>query len=295
MELPNIHENFPMGTAVSYRAGGCARYFAKANSVAEILALRQFARERSVPVFVLGKGTNLLVSDKGYDGLIVGLGGEFLEVEEELSGEFLNLRVGAAAGLSKLAKDVSARGFAGLHLLAGIPGSVGGAVFMNAGAYGAELSDVVVSVEVLNALGDLADLPKAECEFGYRASRFQKGGETILRANLRLGRGDPEFLKAEIARCMQARKERQPLDKPNAGSAFKRPREGFPGALIEAAGLKGFRIGDAQVSEKHANFIVNLGHASATDIAKVFQKVEGEVFEKTGVKLDREVIFLGEF
>lgn len=295
MELPNILENFPMGAAVSLRAGGCARYFAKAASVPEILAAREFARARSLPVFVLGKGTNLLVSDKGYEGLVIKLGGEFLEVEEEPEGEFLNLKVGAAVSLSGLARQVSARGFAGLHLLAGIPGTVGGAAFMNAGAYGAELADVVVSVEVLNAIGELAELSKSECEFGYRSSHFQKFGETILRVNLRLPKGDAKFLEAEIDRCMRARRERQPLDKPNAGSSFKRPREGFPGALIEQAGLKGFRVGDAQVSEKHANFIVNLGHASASDIAKVFETVEREVLQKTGVQLEREVIFLGEF
>lgn len=284
-----------MRNAVSFRAGGPARYFAKANSVAEILAAKEFAKAHSLPVFVLGKGTNLLVSDKGYDGLILSLGGDFLQVEEEISGDFLNLKVGAAVSLSGLARRVSAKGFAGLHLLAGIPGTVGGAVYMNAGAYGAELADVTVSVEVLNSIGELAELSKSECEFGYRSSHFQKFGETILFANFRLKKGDAAFLEAEISRCMKARKEKQPLEKPNAGSAFKRPSQGFPGALIEQAGLKGFRIGDAQVSEKHANFIVNLGHATASDIAKVFETVEREVLEKTGVKLEREVIFLGEF
>lgn len=292
----NIQENFPMWNKLSFRAGGNTKFFAEISDFSELAEAKKFAAEKNIPMFMLGNGTNVLVSDAGYNGLIVKLSRAFANIQLQEDGDTLRIVAGAAATLGSVARKAASAGFAGIHLLAGIPGTIGGAIFMNAGAYGQEIVNGVESVSVLTASGELATRTKEECAFGYRSSAFQPGGalegEIILGCTLVLPKGNKDVLEKEIADAMQSRREKQPLDKPNAGSAFKRPATGFPGALVEQAGLKGYRIGDAQVSEKHANFIVNLGNATATDIEKLFAFVQSEVLAKTGVQLEREVIIL---
>lgn len=293
----NIQENFPMRTQISFRAGGNARFFAEVNTVEEIVQAKEFAQKQNLPLFLLGNGTNVLVSDNGYNGLVVKFGKALSEISFEESAEYLRMHVGASAVLGVVARKAAGLGFGGIHLLAGVPGTIGGAVYMNAGAYGQEIANCIESVDVLTRECITLTRNKEECEFSYRSSAFQTGkkfcDELIFGCTLKLPKGEnSDVLKSEIDEAMQKRRASQPLDKPNAGSAFKRPATGFPGALIEQAGLKGYRIGDAQVSEKHANFIVNLGNATATDIEALFEYVQKEVYAKTGVQLEREVIIL---
>ncbi len=334
----NIQENVPMWNRLSFKAGGLARFFAEIETVEDLQQARLWALEKQIPVFILGNGTNVLIADSGFNGLILKLGKSFSKihfeviknVEEnaveffgtinpsaaddvkaarvvkdldslkaECSGKNLNgcvlVRAGGASVLGVLARKASANGFGGIHKLAGIPGTVGGAIYMNAGAYGQEISETLQRIKVLTPEGKIEIHEKDFYTFGYRYSDFQKNGHWILEAEFLLPFGNSEILEREIAECMLNRRTKQPLDKPNAGSAFKRPENGFPGAFIEAAGLKGFSIGGAQVSEKHANFIINANKATATDIYKLFSYVQNKVFEHSGVRLKREVIFLGEF
>lgn len=308
-----ILENEPMSQHSSFRAGGNARFFAKADSVEEIKEAIQFANVQGVPYFVLGNGTNLLVSDEGYNGLILSLGRSFSDVQDLTQGKF---KVGAATPLGGFARKSIKWGFAGIHKLAGIPGTLGGAIYMNAGAYGQEVCQTCVEVESICADGSLRVRPAAECNFGYRHSLFQelksanRGStipeEIILSATLQLippeqSGKDCETLEKEMQECMAKRKASQPLSTPNAGSTFKRlamgakdmPQQVAPGYYIEQAGLKGYRIGGAEVSTVHANFIVNAGGASASDIKVLSEFVQKTVADKFGLQLQREIILLG--
>ena len=268
-------------------------------------AALSFAREKNLPHFILGNGTNLLVSDKGYNGVIICLAGEFSEIVDLGNGAF---KIGAAAPLGRFARHTLKQGFAGIHKLAGIPGTLGGAVYMNAGAYGQEIGQTCTGVTVLDSEGAIRDIPVAECGFGYRRSIFKDSGKIILAATFQLqsaeslGKNTAD-LEAELAECMAKRKATQPLNMPNAGSTFKRldvgaaetPTQVAPGYYIEQAGLKGYRIGGAEVSTLHANFIVNAGGATAQDIKDLSEFVQGKVSEKFGIQLHREIILLGKF
>lgn len=295
MTLFNIQENVPMRKYLSLRCGGNARYFAEINNVNELQEAQKFALSKGIPTFLLGQGTNILLSDSGYSGLILKLTGEFKSYQFEKKENSLIIYAKAGAILGSVVRKAAKEGFGGIHLLAGIPGSIGGATYMNAGAYGSELSQAVKQVKTMDSQGNLKTYSVEDCAFNYRSSIFQKNKEWILETILELPFTPEKNLIHEIEEAMKSRKEKQPLEIPNAGSAFKRPQNGFPGKFIEDAGLKGFRIGDAQVSEKHANFIVNLGNATSTEVAKVFKHVEEKVLEHSGVQLEREVIFLGDF
>lgn len=300
-----ILENEPMSKHTSFKVGGPARYFAKADSQDDLKEAFGLTREKGLPYFVLGNGTNLLVSDKGFNGVIITLAGEFSSIEDLGSGTF---KVGAAVPLGRFARSVLKQGFAGIHKLAGIPGTLGGAIYMNAGAYGQEIGTCCTAVTVLESDGNAREYAASECEFGYRQSIFQKLGETIVSATFQLPAASTEGktvadLEAELAECMAKRKASQPLNMPNAGSTFKRltagakdtPTQIAPGYYIEQAGLKGYRIGGAEVSTVHANFIVNAGGATAADIKQLSEFVQQKVAEKFGIELHREIILLGEF
>ena len=295
MSALNIQENYPMRKHLSFRCGGNARFFAEIESIDELILAQKFSIDKNIPLFILGQGTNILISDLGYNGLIIKLGKSFNSFELSDNGTQMIAKAKAGVILGSLSRKVSKEGFAGLQMLAGIPGTIGGAVYMNAGAYGQEISDTLTEVTTLTEKGELKTYSNKECSFAYRSSIFQKNKEIILEASFKLPKSERNILESEIENAMKSRREKQPLDKPNAGSAFKRPKEGFPGAFIEQAGLKGFKIGDAQVSEKHANFIVNLGNATAKEIAELFNYVEQKVYERFQIKLEREVIFLGDF
>ena len=311
-----IQENEPMSAHTSFRVGGPARYFVKADSMDSLKSAISFAREKNLPHFILGNGTNLLVSDKGYKGVVISLAGEFSEIVDLGGGKF---KVGAATPLGRFARHTLKQGYAGIHKLAGIPGTLGGAVYMNAGAYGQEIGQACIGVTVLDAAGNICELSAAECGFGYRRSVFnyckeipgQAGddnGKIILAATFQLQSASSQGLtaadlEAELAECMAKRKATQPLNMPNAGSTFKRldkgsadmPQQIAPGYYIEQAGLKGYRIGGAEVSTVHANFIVNAGGATANDIKQLSEYVQQKVAEKFGIELKREIILLGKF
>lgn len=298
-------ENEPMNKHTSFKVGGPARYFVKAESLDDLKKALDLAREKEIPFFILGNGTNLLVSDKGFDGVIITLAGDFSSIEDLGNGAF---KVGAAIPLGRFARSVLKQGFAGIHKLAGIPGTLGGAIYMNAGAYGQEIGTSCTQVTVLDSDGNIREFAASECGFGYRQSIFQKNNAIILSATFllptaaSLGKTTAD-LEAELAECMAKRKASQPLNMPNAGSTFKRlsvgaadtPAQIAPGYYIEQAGLKGYCIGDAEVSTVHANFIVNAGGAMASDIKQLSEFVQQKVAEKFGIELHREIILLGDF
>lgn len=298
-------ENEPMNKHTSFKVGGPARYFVKAESLDDLKKALDLAREKGIPFFILGNGTNLLVSDKGFDGVIITLAGDFSSIEDLGNGAF---KVGAAIPLGRFARSVLKQGFAGIHKLAGIPGTLGGAIYMNAGAYGQEIGTSCTQVTVLDSDGNIREFAASECGFGYRQSIFQKNNAIILSATFllptaaSLGKTTAD-LEAELAECMAKRKASQPLNMPNAGSTFKRlsvgaadtPAQIAPGYYIEQAGLKGYCIGDAEVSTVHANFIVNAGGAMASDIKQLSEFVQQKVAEKFGIELHREIILLGDF
>lgn len=300
-----ILENEPMCKHTSFKVGGSAHYYVKAECINDIQSATALAREKGLPYFILGNGTNLLVSDKGFDGVVITLAGEFSAIEDLGNGAF---KVGAATPLGRFARNAMKLGFAGIHKLAGIPGTMGGAIYMNAGAYGQEIGTCCTQVTVLDSDGNIRDFSNADCAFGYRQSIFQKDKAIILSATFQLPAAATEGktvtdMEAELAECMAKRKASQPLNMPNAGSTFKRlsagaadtPTQIAPGYYIEQAGLKGYRIGGAEVSTVHANFIVNAGGATATDIKQLSEFVQQKVAEKFGIQLKREIILLGKF
>ncbi len=314
-----ILENEPMSKHTSFRVGGPARFLVKAESIGELKLAFKFAAEKGLPYFTLGNGTNLLVADKGYEGVVITLAGEFSQIDDMGAGAF---KVGAAVPLGRFARMALKQGYAGIHKLAGIPGTLGGAIYMNAGAYGQEIGTHCTQVAALDANGNIREYSNDECAFEYRRSAFQKAdathsanapqAETILSATFQLERNNAEGesqeqtvarLEAELQECMAKRKATQPLNMPNAGSTFKRmergsadmPQQVAPGYYIEQAGLKGYRIGGAEVSTLHANFIVNAGGATAKDILDLSEHVKATVAAKFGVELQREIIMLGEF
>lgn len=286
--MPNILENVDMKQHTTFRAGGCARYFAMAESVDDIRELKSFAGKKGLPFFVIGKGSNVLVSDSGFDGLVIKLGKAFSHFKFDRE----TLVVKAATPLSLVAKTSAMLGLSGMHLLAGIPGSLGGGIAMNAGAYGEEISQTLLSAKVLEENGEIRDYTREDCAFGYRKSIFQNSHKVILEAVFLLAKDDATRLLAEQKRILEERKAKQPLELPSAGSVFKRPAKGFPGALVEEVGLKGFQIGGAQISPRHANFIVNTGNATAQQIHDLSELARKKVFEATGISLEREIIFL---
>ena len=298
-------ENEPMSKHTTFKVGGPARYFAKAESLDDFKRALDLTHEKGLSFFILGNGSNLLVSDKGFNGVIITLAGDFSSIEDLGNGAF---KVGAAVPLGRFARSVLKQGFAGIHKLAGIPGTLGGAIYMNAGAYGQEIGCCCTQVTTLDGAGNRHEYTVNECSFGYRQSAFQKLGETIVSATFQLPTASAQGktvadLEAELAECMAKRKATQPLNMPNAGSTFKRlehgaadtPTQIAPGYYIEHAGLKGYRIGGAEVSTVHANFIVNAGGATASDIKELSEFVQSKVAEKFEIELKREIILLGDF
>jgi len=306
-----ILENVPMSEHTSFKVGGPARYFVKAESIDDLKEAIQFAKEHSLPNFILGKGTNLLVSDNGFNGIVIQLGKFFSEITNLGNGK---IRVKGATPLARLARYTINEGLAGIHKLAGIPGSLGGAIYMNAGAYGQDISQTCIEVETIDSAGNLHTRSANECAFGYRHSIFQElaasaeSKEFILSATFQLMPAESvgktaKDLEAEMQECMTKRRNSQPLSMPNAGSTFKRlevgsaemPTQIAPGYYIEQSGLKGFRIGGAEVSNVHANFIVNAGNATAADIKALSEHVQKVVADKFNIQLKREIILLGDF
>ena len=286
-----VLEQEPMARHTTFRIGGPADYFVELGSIEQIRAAIQVCREENLPWFVLGRGSNLLVSDKGYRGVILSIYKDFQKTE--IQGETVTVQAGVL--LTTLSGKVLDASLTGLEFASGIPGTIGGAVVMNAGAYGGEMKDIVRKVTVLDQDGEVRTLTCGEMQFGYRTSLAKKKGYIVLGAELTLKQGEKEKIRGEMQALKAKRIEKQPLEFPSAGSTFKRPEGYFAGKLIMDAGLRGAAVGGAQVSEKHCGFVVNTGNATAADVRELMRQVQGKVQEQFGVHLEPEVRFLGEF
>lgn len=284
-------ERAPMSRRTTFKLGGEARFLLEPTSESELVAALEWVRGKGLPLFVMGRGSNLVVSDAGWPGAIVCLGASFSGADWTESGATAR----SGTRLTEFVTTAVGRGLAGMEKLAGIPGTVGGAVFINAGAYGQEFGDRVVRVKSLSYDGIWHERTREECAFGYRRSAFCDNGEIVVSATVALEPGDEDALRLSVRETQKARVDKQPLDMPNAGSFFKRPPGGFASKMVEEAGLKGFRVGNAAISEKHAGFAVNLGGATATDVWNLSNEVIRRVQQSHGVTLEREVVFLGEF
>ena len=244
--------------------------------------------EEDVPWVVLGRGSNVLASDIGYDGVVV----RIAENLQNLRMEGNTLIAQAGATLTSIARWAGAKGFAGMEFASGIPGTLGGGIYMNAGAYGGEMKDIVTKVRVLDMTGQVIELSNEEMQFGYRYSILQKKTWVVLEAELQLTKDDPEAIKARMKELARKRREKQPLDEYSSGSTFKRPEGHFAGALIEGAGLKGYAVGGAKVSEKHAGFVINTGEANCREVVELIHQIMVKVKETSGVELEPEVRYL---
>ena len=288
--LVELRADEPMSRHTTFRIGGPAALMALPKSVSEAKTVLRAAHELGVEPFFLGNGSNLLVADEGYPGFVMKLSGRYSVDELNRVWEANRLLMtGGAVLLSSLSGCALGRNLTGLEFAGGIPGSVGGAVTMNAGAYGGEMAQVLEEVDFLDEVGEICTLPVLECGLGYRRSIFSNRKCLILRARFRLEPGDPAAVKARMDELAAKRREKQPLEYPSAGSMFKRPPGHFAAALIEQCGLKGLAVGGAQVSEKHAGFVVNRGGAACADVLELVRQVREQVFRQTGVELEMEV------
>lgn len=283
-------ENVTLAPYTTMRTGGPAALFAEPRNAQQLTHVHQWAQEKGLSLLILGNGSNLLIADSGFDGLVIHLGRALSEVSV-----FANtLTAQAGASLAAAARAAAQASLTGLEFAAGIPGSIGGAVCMNAGAYGGEIAQVIVSARVLTPEG-VRMVSKDELSLGYRSSAVMQNGWVVLEATFELAPGSPDEIKATMADLAARRREKQPLQYPSCGSFFKRPVGYYAGALIEQAGLKGYRVGDAQVSEMHAGFVINRGHATSSEIYRLMQEVQRRVQAQFGVTLEPEVRLIGHF
>ena len=280
----------PMKNHTTFRIGGPADALALPKTPEEVAEVVRFCNEHAQPYYVLGNGSNLLVSDEGYRGLVLQLYRNFNDIQ--VNGETITVQSGAM--LAAVARTAYQTGLTGLEFASGIPGTIGGAVVMNAGAYGGEMKNVLKEVTVLTKEGEVLVIPAKALELGYRTSVIPKNGWIVLGAVLQLKKGDQEQILARMEELKEQRITKQPLDLPSAGSTFKRPEGYFAGKLIMDAGLRGFTVGGAQVSEKHCGFVVNRGNATAADVWELICEVKRRVKEMTGVELEPEVKLLGD-
>jgi UDP-N-acetylmuramate dehydrogenase len=287
-----ILQDIPLSDRTSFKIGGPAKFFVEPHDEDEIREAVEFARDKSLPILLLGRGSNLLVSDAGWEGLAIGIGQSYAAVS--WNGDTASAQAGVM--LDSLVLESVRRGYAGLEELSGIPGSLGGALVMNAGAYGTTISEVVERVSYFDIdKAIIADAPREELGFGYRSSLLQRKNAVVLGAVLKFQPGNRNRILEVRGEVLTKRKTRQPLHLPNCGSVFKRPPGQFAGLLIEKAGLKGYRFGNAGIAEQHANFIVNFGGARADEVRHLIVIAQQRVFERSGVLLEPEVIFAGSF
>ena len=286
-----IYKDEPMSKHTTFRVGGNADYFVTPKTVDEVQKTVALCRQLDMPYYVLGNGSNLLVGDKGYRGVIIQIYKEMNEIQIE----GIRIKVQAGALLSKIGSAALEAELTGFEFAAGIPGTIGGAVVMNAGAYGGEMKDVIERVTVLTPEGEVLTLSKDKLELGYRTSIIAKKNYIVLEATVILEKGNREVIKAKMDELREQRTTKQPLEYPSAGSTFKRQEGYFAGKLIQDAGLRGFQVGGAQVSEKHCGFVINKDQATAADVLELMRQVSAIVKEKFGVELEPEVKKLGEF
>lgn len=285
----DLKQGEPMCRHTTFQIGGPVAVMAFPNSPEQVGEILKIARRYEITPMILGAGSNILAPDEGLDTVVIELRTAMNRVEERSKGEF---EAQAGAAMARLATFAMERGYTGLEFAHGIPGTVGGGVYMNAGAYGGEMCQVVTGVTAMDRAGNLLDIPADKLDLSYRHSRFMNEDLVILSIRVKLEKGDREEIRAKMAELMTRRRTSQPLELPSAGSTFKRPATGYAAAMIEAAGLKGLRVGDAQVSEKHAGFVVNRGRATCKDVLRLMEQVQDRVEQDTGVRLEPEVRIL---
>lgn len=278
-------ENEPLAEHCTFKIGGPARLFVMPQEEENLCKAVSLCRDSGLPYYLLGNGSNILFADEGWSGVVL----DVSALKTPIQREGCNFRAGAGVLLSSLCREALRAGLTGLEFAYGIPGTVGGAVYMNAGAYGGEVKDVLTRVRYLNQEGQIVCAEAAELDLSYRHSIFEENGGCILSAEFSLTPGDPAEIQAKMDDLMGRRRDKQPLDKPSAGSAFKRPAGAFAGALIDQCGLRGYRHGGAAISEKHCGFVVNLGGASCADVLALCDEVRAIVQEKTGYLLEKEI------
>lgn len=276
---------------IFFKIGGEADYFVEPESIEELVAILNVCHKTSTDRYVIGNGTNILVSDKGFRGIVIKIGDKFSEVK--IKGN--RVEVGAGALLSSVSKMTAERGLKGLDFACGIPGYIGGAVAMNAGAYNGEIKDTLISVKCMDKNGNICSFTNEEMNFGYRTSKVFEDDLIVLSAEFQLEIGDAEEILDRISYLNAKRTASQPLELPSAGSTFKRPVGGYASKLIQDAGLKGYKVGGAMVSDKHSGFVVNFNHATCADVLQLIKEVEDIVDSKFGILLEPEVKIIGEF
>ena len=278
-------ENEPLAAHCTFKIGGPARLFVQPADRAQLCRAIALCKAQNTRYYLLGNGSNILFADEGYDGAVLDISA--MQDTVEVCGTVLT--AGAGVRLSALCKTALAHGLTGLEFAYGIPGTVGGAVYMNAGAYGGEMKDVLTTVQYLTAAGEVQQAAASALDLRYRHSIFEENGGCILSAQFTLTPGEPDAIRARMEELMAKRLDKQPLDKPSAGSTFKRPAGAFAAALIDQCGLRGYRHGGAAISDKHCGFVVNLGGASCADVLALCEQVRAIVKEKTGYELEKEI------
>lgn len=291
----HILKDEPMSAHTTFRIGGPADYFVVPEDAASLGRGVALCRAEGVDYFITGNGSNLLVGDGGYRGVVFHICHTMDDVAYEEKGTELLVEAGAGVMLSSLARQVSSKGYTGFEYATGIPGTLGGGVTMNAGAYGGEISDNLLWAELMDETGAVLRLERDRLKLSYRHSVMMEQPLVVLRAGFSFTKGDAVAITEKVAELSRSRKEKQPLEYPSAGSTFKRPEGYFAGKLIQDCGLKGFRVGDAMVSEKHSGFVINVGHATAADVMTLIRHVQQEVDRQFCVRIEPEVRMIGEF
>lgn len=288
----NLYYDEPMAKHTSFKIGGPADVFIKVDNIEELKETLDLSKKNQIPLTIIGNGSNILVTDKGIRGITAKLNLKDIEIKNENNKQIIKVEAGVPVGL--LAQKLVKEEITGFEELSGIPGTIGGAVIMNAGAHGKELKDILKKVTAMDYNGNIHEFTNEECQFSYRNSRFQKEKHIILQATLELEKGNSTEIKEKMDEYMQFRKEKQPIEYPNAGSTFKRGEDFVTAKLIDEAGLKGYKIGGAQVSEKHAGFIVNVDNATAKDVIELTDYIKEKIEEKFGKKINLEIQIIGE-
>lgn len=288
-----IKQNEPMKKHTTFKIGGLADFFIKANTIEELKSIIKFANEQNIQITIVGNGSNLLVTDKGIRGLVVKLDLKEIQIKAK-DEQNLEVIVDSGVPIGILAQKLLKEEISGFEELAGIPGTIGGAILMDAGAYGKEMKDIVEEVTTIDYKGSIKIFSNKQSEFTYRHSKFSNGEYIILQAKLLLKKGNKDEIKQKMDEYLKSRKEKQPIEYPNAGSTFKRGDDFITAKLIDEAGLKGYSIGGAKVSEKHAGFIINTGDATAKDVLDLVAYVTDKIYEKFGKKIELEIKVLGE-
>lgn len=285
----NICLQESMASHTTFRIGGLADCFVQLENTEQLIKVQKYLSQVGVPFFILGNGSNLLVSDAGFRGVILQIGPKMNRVTVE--GNVIVAQAGAS--MAQIARTAMEHELTGMEFASGIPGTIGGGVVMNAGAYGGELSQIVTQVNVVNNEGEIMELDNETMEFGYRTSTIRNNPFTVTEVILRLEKGDRRQIRERMEELAAKRRDKQPLEYPSAGSTFKRPAEHYAGQLIMEAGLRGFQCGGAKVSDKHCGFVINTGNATAEDVRKLIREVQARVKDQFNVDLETEVLFLG--